>query len=188
MSLSSEIYQKIRLDLQDPSFGSNEFLNEAALAARYLVSKAPVREALHRLCEEGLLVSYPRKGYVLAAVSLQEQEHIRQLRRLNEGFAVEMAARTAPREALEALRRLADQPYTVAVNTRFHMAISSLSECRALEDLVARLLIVTERPLSLKHMLEAPAQQRLEHIRLADALLRGDAQGAKQALLDDLKD
>ena len=38
---------------------------EHDIAAQYQVSKTPAREALNRLADEGILIKYPRKGYVL---------------------------------------------------------------------------------------------------------------------------
>ncbi len=187
MSLTAEVYDKMRADLHGLVFGGNEFLNEDALAKRYGVSKAPVREALRQLCMEGVLVSYPRKGYLIASVPQQELAHVRHLRLLAEGYAVELAAKTAAPEALAALLALAEQPYTLEVNTRFHRALAALAESRAVLDVVSRLMSTVERPLSLHNMTAQPALTRDAHVRLANALLAGDTQAALLALQDDLE-
>ena len=186
MSLSTDVYGKMRADLHGLVFGGNEFLNEEALARRYEVSKAPVREALRQLCMEGVLVSYPRKGYLIASVSPQELMHAQRLRLLAEGYAIELIAGTAPQEALTRLLELALQPYTLENNTRFHLLLASLTESRSVMDVVARLLSTVERPLSLQNMAEQPSARREQHVRLAQALAAGDAEAARLALQDDL--
>lgn len=186
MSLTAEVYQRLRADIRDLKFGSNEFLNEEALAKRYAVSKTPVRHALQRLCMEGLLVSCPRKGYLLAGVSRQELDHVRHLRLLAEGYAIELAAGNAEPESLNTLQELAEAPYSLAVNTRFHRQLAALTGSRSIADVVERLLSAAERPLSLQNMVNRPDDHRDEHLRIATALRTGDAEAAKGALAEDL--
>ena len=187
MSLTADVYDKMRADLHGLVFGGNEFLNEDALAKRYGVSKAPVREALRRLCMEGVLVSYPRKGYLIAGVTQQELAHAQHLRLLTEGYAVELAARNATPEALAELLALAEQPYTLENNTQFHSALAALAESRTVLDVVCRLMSTVERPLSLRNMTAQPDQRRETHVRLVKALMAGKVETALQALAEDLE-
>lgn len=187
MSLSSQVYEKMRADLNSLVFGGNEFLNEDALAKRYKVSKAPVRDALRQLCMEGVLISYPRKGYLIAGVTRQELSHVQHLRFLSEGYALELALKSASAQSLDALLELAEKPYSLEINTQFHRMLASLSESHTLQDVVDRLMSTAERPLSLKNQATRPASLREAHIRLAKALISGDLQAARQALQDDLE-
>lgn len=79
---------------------------ETTLAAALGVSFSPVREALFRLTEQGLLEHRPRRGFFVGAI---DQEQIRQIftfRAALEGFA----ARTIVERRLEAARALDDAP------------------------------------------------------------------------------
>lgn len=186
MSLTEQVYGRLRQDILDLQFGENEFLNEAALAARYGMSKAPLREALHRLCMEGVLVSHPRKGYLLAPVTQQEFAHAQRLRFLCEGYAIELAT-LAPKEARTALLAQAEKPYRMAENSAFHRQIAALSGSRVLLQTVERLLSTVERTLSLRMQASGmQPQPATVHQAIAQAILMGDAEAAKQALARDL--
>lgn len=186
MSLTDQVYRRLRLDILTLRYGENEFLNESALADRYGTSKAPLREALHRLCMEGVLISYPRKGYLLAPVSQQEFAHAQRLRFLCEGYALELAAQ-APLEARQALLSQAGSPYKMEENTAFHRTIAEMSGSRTLVQTVERLLSTVERTLSLRFEATGmPPQSAAVHLAIAQALVQGDADAAKRALADDL--
>lgn len=187
MSLTTEVYEKMRADLHNLVFDGNAFLNEDALAKRYDVSKAPVLEALRRLCMEGVLVSYPRKGYLIAGITQQELAHTQHLRMLTEGYAVELAMKNASTDAKADLLALAEQPYTLENNTHFHTALAAMAESRTVSDVVSRLMSTVERPLSLRNMTAQPGNKREAHIQLAKALMAGDTDGALRALARDLE-
>lgn len=186
MSLSVEVYRHIRADIRDLVFQGNEFLNEESLAMRYGVSKAPVRQALHQLVVEGILISFPRKGYLIATVSHAELLRVQHLRLLNETYALELAFAAGPPYELEALRELAARPYTLAVNSAFHCGLTRLSGSQTLTDIVDRLLGATERSLALQNMVHMPSEHRTEHNRILEALESGDQERAKAALAEDL--
>lgn len=65
-SLSAQIHDSILEMIIDAGAASeNQLLTESALVEKFGVSKAPVREALLRLCAEDVLTSIPRCGYVV---------------------------------------------------------------------------------------------------------------------------
>ena len=70
-------------------------LVEAELAARFGVSRTPVREALNRLETQGLVARDPRRGTVVASLDYDQLGELYALRTVTEGFAARMAARHA---------------------------------------------------------------------------------------------
>ncbi len=66
-------------------------LREVQLASEFGISRAPLREAMRALEEEGLLVKKPYRGSFVATVDSRAIEEIASLRRLVEPFAVERA-------------------------------------------------------------------------------------------------
>ena len=65
-TLSAQIHDSILEMVIDSGAASEELLlTESELVDRFGVSKAPVREALLRLCSEDVLKSIPRCGYVV---------------------------------------------------------------------------------------------------------------------------
>lgn len=187
MTLTQEVYTRLRTDILSLTFAENEFLNEAELAKRYSVSKAPIREALHRLCMEGVLVSWPRKGYLLAPVSQRDYEHTQRLRLLCEGYAIELAAQ-ADAAAKDALVEMSGKPYKIEENAAFHRAIAEMSGVKTLTATVSLLLSTIERTISLRNQSAGIGTQAGDvHRRMAKAIQRGDAQAAKEALAEDLR-
>lgn len=60
--LSEVVYSKLREAIYEGTLGPGQRLVQADLARKLGVSRIPVREALHRLSEEGLVVCRPHKG------------------------------------------------------------------------------------------------------------------------------
>ncbi|GGE10388.1 GntR family transcriptional regulator [Aureimonas endophytica] len=68
-TLSGQIAQQIRGAILDGTFPLGSQLNEMELANGYGVSRGPVREALQRLIQEGLLRSEPHRGVFVPELS-----------------------------------------------------------------------------------------------------------------------
>lgn len=94
-------------------------MNEADLAARFEVSRGPVREAMQRLVQEGLLVSQPHRGVFVV--------------RLTEA---DLADVYIAREAFEgaALRRIAGLPDRATLGLRLAAEADRMAEAVAAGD------------------------------------------------------
>ena len=184
-TLTEQIYEKIRQDIYMLRLPDHEFLTKTALADRYQVSKAPVREALYRLCREGLMVSYPRRGYRIAMISEEEYEEIRRIRYLNECAAVDLLLKKADRPALEAIAEAAEHTGDVGGNMKFHMSLAAAADNPVLTDIIDRLVTSLARSVS---MLKRAGQGRIPvyHQEIAAALMKGDAKSAKEYLKKDI--
>ncbi|MEH6795574.1 MAG: GntR family transcriptional regulator [Rhodococcus sp. (in: high G+C Gram-positive bacteria)] len=66
---SMVIADQIRDRIIDGSYAPGEQINEANVAAELEISRGPVREALQRLNQEGLLVSYRNRGVFVVELS-----------------------------------------------------------------------------------------------------------------------
>ena len=116
------------IDRGEPPPGSA--LRQEVLAARFGVSRLPVRDALRRLAAEGLVVVHPNRGAFVAQFSVAEVEEIYDLRRLLEG---DLLARAVPRmdaaalevaeTALLAAERGAGGPRWSELDDLFHAAL-----------------------------------------------------------------
>lgn len=187
MTLSEEIYLKLKNDINTMVVSANEFLNEQQLAEAYGVSKAPIRAALHRLCLEGILLSYPRKGYVVATLSDTEFKDAQTMRVLNEGYAIELVCANATEEQLRELRRLAETETGVRGNMAFHLALAQLSGNRFLWETIDRMLCAVTRTLNKLYSFDREKTAFCQtHRGIVDALLEADADRAKQLLMEDI--
>ena len=163
-----------------------EFISEAQIAAKYGVSKAPVKEAMHILTSEGFLLSYPKRGYMVNVYTTDEINNIQEVRRALETLAVRKAIVTATDGEIHALRfyqeseALQSRPGET-VNTRFHMGIARLAKNKALEETLYPLLVKA----SAYNIMGKPDIQNFDHI--VDAMLARDEELAVKCLLEDVR-
>src|SRR5690554_4517346 len=85
-SISDKVANEVREAIQRGELSPGERLVERTLAARLGVSHIPVREALTRLAEEGLVERTPRRGARVAALTEEELFEISSLRIVLEQF------------------------------------------------------------------------------------------------------
>ena len=103
-STAGQVRKAIRADIQTGVFPAGSRLTSEMLAERYRVSRTPVREALIRLEEDGLVCGTPNAGYELRQPTIAELCEIYELREALEGLAIERTIRTGvPPELLKEL-------------------------------------------------------------------------------------
>ena len=93
--LKSRAYEQILVDVIMGALAPGARVDERALAHRYNVGLAGVRDALGRLALEGLVQRRPRLGTVVSPLDLREVEHAFEVRSLLEGRSAALAARNA---------------------------------------------------------------------------------------------
>ena len=103
-SLSALAYDEIRARLRREAFTPQSRLVEADLAAQLGMSRVPIRQALHSLVAEGLLVGTAR-GYRVPALSARDIQEVFELRKLLEPRAASLAARDITAPQLKVLRQ-----------------------------------------------------------------------------------
>jgi len=85
------------------------WLREDELAEALEVSRTPVREALRRLADEGLVIKTAHHGTVVASISFEEVLALYVVRQNLEGLAARLAAVKGPPDVAEKLRRIGDK-------------------------------------------------------------------------------
>jgi phosphonate utilization transcriptional regulator len=175
-----------------------ERVNESALAARFRVSRGPVREALRGLEESGLLRLEKNRGVFVREISLGEADEIYDLRealdelvgrRLAKRF--EEPARAAVHALLAEMDRAAAQGDAASyhmVNLRFH---DTLVEATGNSKLIAtyRRLIKELHLFRLKGLTAGgglPVSND-EHRAIVKAIEAGDADGAGRRMRDHVR-
>jgi DNA-binding GntR family transcriptional regulator len=166
-------------------------LRQDALAAELGVSKIPLREAMARLEQEGLLRSEANRGFFVCALSAAEAGEVYALRlKLEPEVAALAAARatkaeqTAARQALAALDKAtqAHGPSVGILNRAFHLALVRPARQPVTFAIVERLHVLSERYVR-KHLEPLGRDERAneEHRALIEAWLARD--GAQVATL-----
>jgi DNA-binding GntR family transcriptional regulator len=203
-TLSERVFEVVRERIVIGNLAGNTPIRQDALAVELGVSKIPLREALARLEQEGLIVSQANRGYFVQPMTAQQADEIYALRLLVEPRAAADAAMIANDDeraaAVEAFRTLDHAAGTdlaaVAVSNRnFHTALVRPAGKLLTTQLIERLSILAERYV-VAHLKPAGRESRAhqEHQALLDAWLARDAGGFEslltahiQATLDDLR-
>ncbi|MET4098521.1 DNA-binding GntR family transcriptional regulator [Agrococcus sp. UYP10] len=95
------IADQLREGIIDGAFAPGDHINEAQVASQLHVSRGPVREALHRLVQEGLLLSRPNRGVFVQELTVRVVEEIYESREVIECAAAESIVKLS-REQREA--------------------------------------------------------------------------------------
>lgn len=129
-----EIAAAIREEILRGDLEPGASARQDEIAARFSVSRVPVREALRSLVAEGLMTCEPQKGFRVARLAPEEAREILQIRSLLEVQALQWAFEHISQDSIEtAERALTRSEWTQSIdewsemNSRFHAAI--LSPC-----------------------------------------------------------
>lgn len=104
LTLTEQAYKLLRQAILRGDFAPDQRLTEEGLAERLRISRTPVREAVQKLRQEGLLMALQPRGVAVVAVSPEEVEQIFKLRLLLEPYAAAEASTHITESALEQLR------------------------------------------------------------------------------------
>ena len=96
---------RLRELILNGELGPGERLIEVALVERLGVSRTPIRAALVKLCEQGLLEQLPSGGYLVREFTVADIDDAIQARGVIEGMAARLAAERGVNEvALDAIK------------------------------------------------------------------------------------
>jgi DNA-binding GntR family transcriptional regulator len=116
-SLGQEVTIVLRQMVQRGELAPGERLVEERLAEQLGLSRTPVREALHRLEQEGLLLKRPRGGYEVRNLTIEEVEEVAGVRAVLAAYAAERAAgRISPEELILLEQNIKDFGQAIEAN------------------------------------------------------------------------
>jgi DNA-binding GntR family transcriptional regulator len=194
LPLAELVYRQIRRSIIRGEFPLGSSLSEIQLARQLHVSKTPVREALRRLGQEGLIQSFPHRGALVASLTADDLEEIYLMRSRLEGLAARFAAeRLRPEDAkalaatleeLEVTTSAGDTEALRAVNVRLHQALWRASRTTRLAQILTNLQDYVEMSRSAVLMEPRGAEVLLEeHAAIVRGVLDRDADAAERALV-----
>lgn len=195
-TLAQDVYESLQTLLMDHVVQPGERINIDALARDLRVSPTPVREALARLESDGLVRKRPLAGYTAAPLLTRDEfDELVEMRLILEPPATRRVAdRENSAEDLVRLRGEAGLPDPepgrhgfaaiaefTAQDARFHHLLAEWSGNHMLHAAVVRLrahLHLFRLHFPSSH--HGPSGR--EHLRVVDAIARGDADGADAAM------
>jgi DNA-binding GntR family transcriptional regulator len=102
---SDRVYDALVVAIRDLQFAPGEQLSETELARQLGVSRTPVREAIVRLVDAGLLQVRPQVGTLVARIRMSDAEEARFVRENLEAAAVQLVCDLPVRDVAD-LRKL----------------------------------------------------------------------------------
>ncbi len=108
-SLAEQLYESIKDLILSGEIEAGQRIPEEALAGKFKVSRTPVREAVRRLDEYGIVKIIPRSYAEVVGITEAEATEVVQVRRQLEILSVSLLAAKASQEDIKVLKRLSEQ-------------------------------------------------------------------------------
>lgn len=180
------VYERIRSGIFDKTLVSGQRLPEIVIAKEYNVSRTPVREALRRLENEGLVQIVPGWGACLASPTRQEIIDTYEVRENLEVMAIRKASQLITplqicllEEQIDSEKKAFEKKNLelyMNVNDAFHLIIAESSGNKTLagyvKNILSRAYVQTIFFESFFNFANNPSLE--EHIRLIEALKKHD--------------
>jgi DNA-binding GntR family transcriptional regulator len=188
-----DVAASLRTAILDGLLPSGAPLVERRIAEEMGVSRAPVREALRVLEEEGLVVTFPYKGTYVRQVTPRTVDEILSLRGVLEGFAAE---RALPRLAEDRGQRVqglladmersaaeSDEDQLVELHMAFHRTFYELAD----HNLLLQFWTIMETQLRLYDRVHQKAYSSLDHyvqahVEITELVSSGDLAALRRGL------
>lgn len=194
------IARSLRTAIAEGELPPGTQLGEAALARELGVSRGPLREAMQRLSQEGLLVGRRNRGLAVVDLTPESIEDMYLLREALETAAVRTilrrggaeAAGARLDEAVDGMTRFADRPdgpEMTAADLDFHRALVGHAHSEHLSRILKSVMVETSMCLHAMSTTYTSADERIEeHRAIARAVSAGDEQEALRLLHDHMTD
>lgn len=191
--LGYQVFMTMRKAILAGELKPGERLLEEYLSKELGVSRSPVREAMKRLNDEGLIVKIPRKGSHVAQITEKHLSDVLEVRGVLEKCAVEWACESITEGELIRLKKAYDEFETATkmgdtsviakADEMFHNIIYQATKNDILVEMIKKLSkeMYRYRFEYIKDIKEYTVLVR-EHADIYRALLRQDPQKAAEAI------
>lgn len=193
-SLKDRIYASLKEAITSMNIYADDAelrLDERDLSERMAISRTPIREALARLEQEGLVRIVPRKGVFIVRKSKDEILEMITVWAALESMAARLVTLRASDQEIASLRRLFSTLGGEAVtahideysqrNIDFHSRILKLSQCDLLNEMASNLFIHM-RSIRARTIGEKDRAERsiIDHIHIIEAIEARDTDLAER--------
>ena len=192
-SLAEQAYLRLRQEILVCTLAPGQVVTERELAARYEMSKTPVREAITQVCHDRLVQRLPGRGYMVAPITVKDLRDLFGMRLILEEAAAERAARDPSPALVAELRQLSTIRYDLGDpdtqvqflrgNRVFHLTLAHAAGNRRLTQTLEALLVELDRAFFLGLRLrDSSEEMKREHEEVVETLEAGDVEGLKRCI------
>jgi len=190
---SSRIYTDLRAELVSLARRPGEAISEAEIALAYGVSRTPVREAILKLSDEGLVEIFPQSGINVSRIPIAALPEAIVIRRALEETTARMTAELATASQILALHSIVERQREADVahdrdafhqaDELFHATIAEIAGYPGIWKLILQVKVNVDR----FRQLTLPQAGRMatviaEHERILSAIEAHDVDGASTAM------
>ena len=193
-SLNARIYDELKQAIVTMNIYDDDTelrLDERTLSEQFGISRTPLREALARLDQEGLVRIEPRRGIYIQRKSKQEILDMITVWAALESMAARLITAEASDDEIATLRRMLSVYDTDKVtehldeysetNISFHQAIISLGKCPLIDEITDRLFMHVRAIRARTIFEEDRAKRSIEdHLAIVEALEARDTERAER--------
>lgn len=190
--LADGAYERLVRAILGNELAPGEPLSVPELARRLEISRSPVREAVQRLINDGLAVSLPRRGAVVAEIHSEDFDQLFEVREPLEGLAARRAAEVVTEsdlvrldEILQAHEQILSEHEAgsqIELDMAYHRTIREIAGNEELNALLNRLQMRSHLALITLWRHEASSRLSLEeHCAIQSALESRDPDAAEEA-------
>ncbi len=194
-SLGQEVTHHLKRQVVAGELKPGHRLVEENLARDLGISRTPVREALHRLEQEGVLTKRPRGGYEVRPLTPAEVSDALGVRSVLEGYAAELASHQAPEGSVDRLEAnvadfeqaldQGDEERLVQFNSQFHLLLYEAAGSPLLVRLLGELQETVERiSRAIISNMDAGKWSTKDHRAIIAAIRAGDGATASRLARD----
>jgi len=192
VSQTERAYDQIKRRILENDMAAGFQVLEQELAQMLDMSRTPVREALIRLAEEGMVEVRPRHGMRVLPVSADDMREIYEILTSLESTAAELAAARGVTDAelaelkqavtdMDAALEQDDLRKWAEADEKFHMLLVKFSNNERLHTLVNSFWEQTHRVrLVTLRLRPKPTYSNKDHAAVIDAIAKGDREAARR--------
>jgi DNA-binding GntR family transcriptional regulator len=191
-STPAVIADRLRAEILRGRFPPHTQLTEVELARQLQVSRGPIREAMQRLIQEGLLRAERNRGVFVVEVDSDDARDVYLARGVIERAAAAIVAKRRPKAALQDLRTIVAKLATcsrsswteiIGYDLAFHQTLVEAAGSARLTRMFRTLIAETQLCLiRLEPFYRETSEVVAEHEAILEALLAGDEQQADSLL------
>lgn len=195
-TLKLKAYNFIKEKIISCEYAPNTLLSEESLRNEINASRTPIRDALSRLEQEGLIIIMPKKGIMVSGLSISEIHKIFEVRMLFEPFALQNYGYKIHQDKLKQYYDFFSDPKNILDKDRFyhvddelHYLIIKAMNNRYIEQTYDSIL---NQNLRFRVLTGKETDQRLkdtsqEHLKILDLCLQQNWESAAKAMYDHLE-
>lgn len=195
-SVTDQVHAALRRAIVEVRLAPGSPISENSICRQFSVSRTPVRAALQRLAEEGLVEVFPQRGSFVAPirlVGLQDSHFVR--RSLEIALLRQVAPEWTQGMSRKMRRKIAEQKRMIAArdgdgffhaDEEFHHLLATFAGREGVWQAILASKVQLSRFVRSWANPERLADVIREHVAIVDALDGGDAEAAERALVTHL--